>query len=161
MHRKILHIVLLSLVCTVASAAVPEGLLQKMATSTVKASFRLYEVGVDGMVAKGTITTYAGRYLLDVAGGYRIYNDGTTKYTVNHTDKEVVVENMTAYDDVATVLRGDNYKVDGDAIYFTWKNGGEYKLALSNVEILGGNDVSIYSPGEFPKDYIITDIRDE
>lgn len=161
MLKKILHIVAMILVCTVASAAVPEGLLQKIATQTVKANFRLYEVGVEGMVARGSITAYGGRYLLDVAGGYRIYNDGTTKYTVNHTDKEVVVENMTAYDDVAAVLRGDNYKVDGDAIYFIWKNGGEYKLTLSNVEVLSSTDVSIYSPGEFPKDFIITDIRDE
>lgn len=136
-----------------------DSVLKALKTKPVKLGFELYEYGVPGVVARGSVTTSGGAYLLDLKGGIKVYNNGTDKYTVDENDQEVIIEKKQPLDEVSSVLNGENLRVEGESAIFTWTDGKTYLLDIKSMDVVPGLDSAIFTPAEFSKDYIITDLR--
>ncbi len=128
---------------TVYAAATPQELLAGASRAYknaggVEADF---VISTGGKKMNGTIKSYGSKFVLKTAGGNSVWYDGTTLYTYNPMEKEVIMETPSAGD--VSSINPYGIIVSAPSIYnatqLTSKSANMYRLKLTPKNMKAGN----------------------
>jgi hypothetical protein len=121
------------------------------------------------VMGDGQVAVQGDSYQMQ-GNGMQIYCDGSTTWLIDEAAEEVVIESADSNDagflanPILLLMNldesGVSYKVDGDKIVLDMPDGTKLDITVKSIkEIPTKKPEAFRPPTEFPKKWIVTDLR--